>query len=252
MQDISTPRKPDYLFVAGCPRSGTTALGRFLAMRDDVVMGIERYALRATRKNFSLAPELYELERFKTFMPGDTFYDSLDFAREAHRSLDARLPSARYVGDKIPMLFGALPELFQAFGPNTKVVLIYRNIFDVAASYETRLRKPDDKWSRTASDAVINWNASLKAYKTSAHKDQIIPVIYEDIFADPARLVGLLERLGLSPTEEDRLRAVQTVEKAHVLDGARNRQLSTGNVMDITMNAQFGAFREIVNLARAA
>lgn len=251
MQDISAG-KPGYLFVVGCPRSGTTALGRFLAQRHDVVMGIERYAHRAFRKAFSLSPELYELERFKTFQPGDTFYNTLDFAKEAHHALDDRFPTARYVGDKIPMLFGALPELFEAFGPATRVVIIYRNIFDVAASYEVRRQNPDDSWNLTAADAVQNWNASLRAYRTSDHKDQIIPVIYEDIFADAGQLVGLLNRLGLTADEDDLLRASHAVARARVLDGARERKLTTENIMDITLNAQFGVYREIVKEVRGA
>jgi len=235
-----------FLFVAGCARSGTTALGRFLAQHDEVVMGIERYAHRIARKSFSLAPEMFEPERFCRIEPGDTFYESIDFAPAAYRSIDTKFPTARYVGDKIPALYGVLPELFKAFGTSAQVVLIFRNILDVAASYEARRLNPEDNWKRGTVEAVANWNAALRAYRSSQYKDQIIPVFYEELFSSPTHLLALLERLDLKITDADRKRAEAMCSKSASLEQKRARSLGTADLMQIMLHAQFGVYRGIV------
>ena len=178
--------------------------------------------------------------------PGDTFYENLDLSSESYRDLEPRLSQARYVGDKIPGLYSALPQLFEAFGPDTRVVMIFRNIFDVAASWEARRQNPDDNWKRDVAEAVVQWNAALRAYASSAYKNQIIPVLYEDIYSDPAALTGLLEQLGLDIGKEDVRRAQTVVTRAATLEAGRSRKLSQADLMEIMLKARFGPWRELV------
>lgn len=248
VQDISEPGKPGYLFVVGCARSGTTALGRFLAQHRQVVLGMERYIHRTRPKAFSLSPDLFEYERLSRIEPGDTFYKSTDFAPETFVDLETRLPQARYVGDKIPGLYSAFPQLFKAFGPEMRVVMIFRNVFDVAASWEARRQDADDvDWNRNVTQAVSQWNAALRAYASSAYKNQIIPVLYEDIFSNPAALTGLLEQLGLDADKGDARRAQTVVTKAATLEAGRTRNLGQADLMEIMLKANFAPWRALVS-----
>ena len=93
---------PSYLFVCGCPRSGTTALAKLFSISDDIVLGQERYGKRSHPDNFTLTPALFEKERFLDVQPGDTFYDSLDFFARYYENVPWKLDSCRYIGEKRP------------------------------------------------------------------------------------------------------------------------------------------------------
>src|SRR3954447_8348170 len=103
-----------YLFVIGCPRSGTTALWQLLVKHPNIVLGVERYGTRFFGPDF-LDPTLFEFERFFRIEPGDTFYPDLSVTSD-YESMRRRFGRAKYVGDKIPYLYRFLPQLEAAFG----------------------------------------------------------------------------------------------------------------------------------------
>ncbi len=238
-----------YLFIVGCPRSGTTALATLLAEHPSVVMGIERYGLRAFPAHFSLTPDLFERDRFLHFREGDTFYSSFDFAPRAYRDVETKFASARWVGDKIPGMYATLPDLFEAFGERTTVLFIFRNIFDVAASYKARLLDPNDNWSKGVSTAVTDWTRAIGAYRRSAHQERIIPIIYESLVSDPHIAHALFDRLGLEITPETRAAMDHLAARSETLESGRKRNLTMVEVMEICLKAPFGGFREIVDTA---
>lgn len=240
------------LFVVGCPRSGTTALGTFLAQRSDVVLGIERYGHRHFARNFSLAPDLFECERFHDFQSGDTFYDSFDFSPLAYNGVREKFDTAQWIGDKIPALYQSLPQLFDAFDDRTRVVAIYRNIFDVAASYKARQADPADSWNHGIDTAISDWSGAIKAYNTSEFKDRIIPVVYEDFATNPDVSISLLETLGLDHDADSQEALKGLFARSQQLETGRKRDLTMSEVMTISMQAPFGGFRTIVDIARQA
>jgi len=167
------------------------------AQHPKVMMGIERYGHRAFPSDFSLSPELFEYERFIDFRTSDTFYDGPAFAPAAYSGMEQKFRNARWVGDKIPTLFRTLPKLFDSFPVEARVLFIFRNIFDVAASYKARKNNDSDNWSKGVPDAIADWTDAIRSFRTSHHQDKIIPIIYEDLFSDERQAVELFRQLGL-------------------------------------------------------
>ena len=240
-----------FLFVVGCPRSGTTAMGRFLAEDVRVVMGIERFGHRVYANDFTLSPALFAKERFMSIEPGDTFYDSFDFSKASYSGVEEKYDDAEWLGDKIPKLYEALDHLFEVFPETTKVIFLFRNIFDVCASYNQRLKDPKDDWSLGTADAIRDWNRSIAMYKKSKHKDKIIPVIYEDFFRHKDNYLAMCKMLSLSTEGETLQRIKAFTARNSQLEEARTRSLSEEDVFKISTEALFGGYRDIVADARA-
>jgi hypothetical protein len=132
-----------YLFVMGCPRSGTTALRTLLNGHQAIALGEERYGTRCNRAEF-LDPSLFEGDRFFRLSEGDTFYTDLEGAIPEFGALKSRYGGAKYRGDKILFLYRYLPQLLDTFQERARAVVIFRNIFDVADSYNRRADNPAD------------------------------------------------------------------------------------------------------------
>lgn len=243
-----TERK--HLFIIGCPRSGTTALANLLAQHPDVVMGIERYGHRAFPGSFSLSPDLFEHDRFISFNDGDTFYSSFDFASRAYLNVPEKFATAKYVGDKIPTLYRTLDRLFDAFPGPLIVLFIFRNIFDVAASYKLRLLDPSDDWKKGVEDAVKDWTQALAAFKAHSRHPSVIPLVYEDLFTDPSPIEALLSALGLDVDASFEPVINGLLSRSASLESQRKRDLTSAEVQYICLNAPFGAYRTVVDQAR--
>src|SRR5436190_19216965 len=85
-----------WLFVGGCPRSGTTAMAHTLNVDERIVMGIERWKYWRD----TLEPLHFEPEIFFNPIPQETngFFDDL-YDRLRERWAQGRV---RYIGDKNP------------------------------------------------------------------------------------------------------------------------------------------------------
>ena len=64
-----------FLFVCGCPRSGTSYFQSILAWHPAIALGMERFNLRLFAGK--LLPSDFERERFFRMEAGDTWYDDL-------------------------------------------------------------------------------------------------------------------------------------------------------------------------------
>lgn len=195
---------PKYLFVCGCPRSGTTALGELLASDPRIAIGSERYL----NYRGPITPDLFTKPRFSTPQDGDTFYaDLLAHNRDYYKPVLANYDSAIYVGDKLPDLYERFDNLAETI-PEARIVMIFRDIFAVAASFEARADNNQDQlWDsgwRTKT-AVEKWAASINAFISCPL--QILPVFYEQLFLDGYGLEKIFEFLHLgSPPEQTRRR----------------------------------------------
>ncbi len=190
------------IFIAGCARSGTSALAQLIGCHSRVVMGMERYGHLVIKGKFTLCEEHFIGERFLNVEPGDTFYDEFSLFHSWDDSIVEKLTSGDYdfIGDKRPELYEVFDDIIERW-PDSKCIYIYRNIYDVAASWNKRATETQD-WpaSRDFKAAVYAWNESLEAAHAhiSKYSENICCIKYEDIFLKPKSLISLYDFIGLS------------------------------------------------------
>jgi len=217
-----------HLFVAGCPRSGTTALTRLLNLHPEIVVGLERYK-RIFGRRHDVKRDMFEEARFFDFREGDT-----DFAPgRARGDADAfyerareKFPNARFVGDKYPQFFRFYAALFRAF-PAAKVVFIARDPLRVAQSWQ---RRADDATSwpekNDARRSVGYWNDALAYTLAYAQikKHAFVFVDFDQFFKSKGKaLIELFGRIGA---------AVTTETGARILADAQDEFARSGDVLD--------------------
>ncbi len=206
-------KEKKYLFIAGYGRSGTSELTRIIGSHSKIVLGLERYNKLMEKGSYSLAKDHFIKERFLNVLEGDTHY--LDFNKiKMHHRISQKWDNSELFGLKYPPADKIFSELKKTFG-NFHYIYIYRNVFDVAESWN-RKAATDDKWNvnRNYVVAVKRWNQSLK---TTLHLikigEPVICIKYEDLFFSDKSLEPVFEKFGL-PIDENVLNA---------LAGARNR-----------------------------
>ena len=236
-----------FLFVCGCPRSGTSYLHSILAQHPAIALGLERFNLRMFAR--ALMPTDFDRSRLFRMETGDTWYDDLSQFPWHQGLLESHYDKADYVGDKVPRAYEVFDHLITHF-PDVRFICLVRNVFDVAASYEARRRaithwNPD--WGPRK--AVEHWNASLRAVLAHADVAPILPVIYEDIIATGAPLNNVAGFLDIVP---EPLQAGW--RKMHRLDaspepGAGANRLTSEDVAFITAAADQDALERVMELA---
>ncbi len=200
--NLSAPET--YLFIAGCPRSGTSAVAFLLNEHPQVALGFERFKrARALLEPFHFTPsQFFSPVLAETDIPGELLYRRL---RERWRS-----GGVKVVGDKVPLYWRVLPELLERF-PRGRVVLLVRDPLDVAASFDRRARDPGDWWpaenDRTL--AATMWNEALaraREAELAGHGERILLLPYEALLAGEERwLSALLSFLGLPSSARVRM-----------------------------------------------
>jgi len=201
-----------YLFVAGCPRSGTTALWRLLIAHPQICLGDERYSELYWRPEFG--PGLFAADRFWDLRPGDTFYDDLD--RPEYEEMRSRYAKARYVGDKIPFLTHVFPALTDRFGRGLRVVTIERDLDSVLASYRRRSKAPDDlTWAGwDDATAVAHWLSARKAAHDVADNPSFLTVQYDALLGRGQGLHEILDFLELGSSDKVETRLAELVSES--------------------------------------
>lgn len=233
----------NYLFIGGVGRSGTSSLTELIGAHPQVLLGMERYNKLFAPKNFSITPALFEKERFLNIQPGDTFYT--DFERfRLHSNAEKKWDQATYVGVKNPRMSAVYALTKEALG-EFKLIYIYRNIFDVAESWNRRLiEKPRWPRHRDYKKAVRFWNNSLRKIRKLIREGQDIACIkYEDLFFSEKSLQPLFDwlELKLDKNVEELLsqkRALAPKKKA------KKDNLPTDQKDYITQNARFDIYEE--------
>ena len=189
-----------FLFVCGCPRSGTGALWNLLTGSPQIVLGLERYSSRSLSRWRWLSPALFEYDRFFTMRRGDTFYDDLDTFHPYHRTARTRWHDATFVGDKLPRLYQRFRDLGRVF-PRVQVLCIFRDVVPVAASYKRRAEdQTDTTWGRTQGvhAAIADWTQAIVAFRSAGQHVDVLPVVFEDLLIEGHGLDRICDFLGLS------------------------------------------------------
>lgn len=240
--------RPKHLFLMGCGRSGTTALATLLNGHERIALGIERYGNRFFRREF-LDPSLFERERFFDLQEGDTFYsDMVAFNPRLYATLLERYDQATYRGDKIPLLYRFLPRLLDTFGEDCRVIFIFRNIIDVAASWEARADDPNDAtWraGRTAK-AVTEWYQAIEAALRHAHDPRVLLVQFEQLFGVGEGRETLLDFLDLPPSPGMEETWEWLSVRGRELEGQRKRGLGFRELEHILRHAPIDRYRALI------
>ena len=245
--------KPEkkYLFVCGCPRSGTTALWRLMITHPEIVLGIERYVHLAFKRG-SIKPDLFEKSKFFELRAGETYYTDLVKYNSYYAAAEQRFEQAAWVGDKIPPLdldYAGIEANFE----NAHILCIVRNIIDVAGSYQTRAKDPnDDTWSaaRDYRRAVHDWHHSLRAtlhlLALENRRTSVQVVLYDDLFLQRADLQPLFQWLGLEIPHSVDEQYRNLLARSHQLETGRGDGLNSAQRQYIAATAPFGLYRQLL------
>ena len=183
-----------HLFIAGCPRSGTSALTFLLNEHPQLAIGFERYK----RVRAQLDPFHFRAEQFfsplsaETDIRGALLYERLRARWERG--------TVRVVGDKVPLYTRVLPTLLERF-PGARVLVLVRDPLEVARSFRRRAGDAEDWWPAENDHtlAVKMWNEALSSVRAVDAK------VGEGLEGTPRRgsgLVALLPYEGLFSGEE--------------------------------------------------
>ncbi len=239
-------KEPSYLFLCGCARSGTTALWELLVSEKSVLIGLERY-IHQVDKSYNLKPDLYDKDRFFKHHKSDNHFPDLDSNGKAgnfYRDAMSHWEDAQYKGDKLPKLYLHLEQHFNLF-PQSKLIFIFRNIFDVAASFENRLANKQNNWKRGFRKAVEEWNTSLNAIMPYLKDGRVLILNYEELFYGNYDVNRLQEFLSIDLNGlKQKLNKMQAKHKA-----GRGKQklqvLKPLQVHYISNNANFEAYKKL-------
>jgi hypothetical protein len=202
-----------FIFICGCPRSGTSALCNLANGHPAVCVGMERYYYRILRAG-TLVPEMFEPSAFINYSASDSFWPDLP----QRGPIEAKIHSATHIGEKLPYLYERFDLIESNFpAAQTRVLMIFRDPMEVAESYTRRARNANDsQWGRQKDwrVAVSDWNNALRSYLQYRHRLNILPVRYSDLFYAPtseavAATSAITEFLGLAPFDAATLKSFE-------------------------------------------
>lgn len=185
-----------YIFVSGSPRSGTTALGKLLNLHPDVAIFTELYS-----GLLGYHPTMFE-SSFISYARDRGNFSAFD--AEENGKYFSMLGRMRFIGDKRPnFLFSINLTANWFFEKKMTIVHVVRDPFDVAASYNERVRKGTWSENRDHLSAVSDMNMNNARALEFCDRlvglnHKIIVLDYEFFWADRANAEGLFRELGLS------------------------------------------------------
>ncbi|MBN2648945.1 MAG: sulfotransferase [Prolixibacteraceae bacterium] len=233
-----------YLFIGGCARSGTSALTKLIGKHHDVVLGMERYNKLCHKMTYSLTKEHFEKERFFNIEKGDTFYNDFDQMHKYDSDIYHKFDNCKYIGLKYPKIHTILDEIKTTFN-DIKIIFIYRNIFDVANSWNQRAIIGKN-WSkeRDYKKAVITWNRSMRVIRRAINNGYpIICMNYDDVFYSDKSLKPLYDLLDI---ENDEKTISNMRERAQIIKTNKKMILNKEEIEYVEENADVGIY-EIFN-----
>ncbi|WP_397544429.1 sulfotransferase [Roseovarius salis] len=223
--------KTNFVFVCGCARSGTSALTALLSSAEPIFIGMERY-IGLYKRTKALTTDLFEPERFLTIKNGDSHIYSFE-GRPHYKGIHKKIYNVNIIGDKIPRLYRDYDMLFNNF-PACKVIFIYRNLFDVADSWDRRVES-GVRWSANGDwrAAIKEWNHSLRSTVGHLGSGKILPVSYEDLFFGTGEIDRIKEFLKTDIPKP----VGKNKETEKISDPFKNRE--------ICRLGQFGFYRKL-------
>jgi len=240
----SVPDDKKYVFVGGCARSGTSVLTSIIGSHQKILLGKERYNKLMHKNSFSLSKAHFAKDRFLTIRDGDTFYDDFNKFKD-HMGIGEKFNNAVFVGLKYPQfdrIYHLMEQQFGAF----KYLYIYRNIMDVAESWNRRAENGDN-WPKDKNylKAVERWNQSLQnTLQQLKNGADIICIHYDDLVFTNKYIQPIFDRLGI-PIDVNVLKALKYARKIAPVKKSAKGTLTENEVEFIKSNARFELYDEI-------
>jgi hypothetical protein len=123
-------------------------------------------------------------------------------------------------------MYDVYDELFHTFQHAT-VVFIYRDIYDVASSWNKRVEE-GEVWPAHMDfrEAVHAWNQSMKCTLKAIDRGlNVIPVSYEGIFLEEKPIEPLLKKLALNIDSHIQAKHENILANSRALNERRNSHL---------------------------
>ncbi|MEM8721968.1 MAG: sulfotransferase [Cyanobacteria bacterium P01_G01_bin.39] len=231
----------NYLFAIGNARSGTTALGKLLNYSSEICLGIERYSNDDDISASSFTKKSFFDSESKNYQVRPHFYEKIK----------DKFKNARYLGDKRPKFTQSWKNTWLNL-PQAKIVYIFRNIYDVACSYNTRAANAilgkDDSWSskRDFSQAVRDWNEGLQEFQNLADFYDVYCVKYEDFFVDQSKMKHLFNYLQVNTKEPSVIAGMDVINKKALSLQTKSRNLSDSELDYIDSHSDFEAYNKVL------
>lgn len=251
--------EPEFIFICGCARSGTTAITHLLNSHPEIALGMERYKFFLRDKiSDKITPELFKEENFFNIKDNETnISPKKDNEKLAwttlYNSLKEKYKLRKITkGDKCPNYFYHYTSLDKNF-KNKKFVFILRDISDVACSFNARAENPNDKnWppERDYKVAVKEWNDSiiLSLKQAEINPENFILVEYERLFSyNQEYLKYILGRLGFFDIPECVLKFYEQQTKDWEERKNKKKIIKKGQAEYIEENAKFGLKAELLS-----
>lgn len=171
-----------YLFVVGCSRTGTTALGDILNQDERILLGIERFK----KVGKEISPAHFQREHFFAINERET--DVFERVKDTDR-FKQRWDSGtvEYVGDKNPAFFRVLRRLADQF-EDVKIVFMFRDLLPVASSFNVKAYNPKSRWPQDGDyrAAILQWHESMRClqeFEISEGRVRVFPLEYEKFYS---------------------------------------------------------------------
>ena len=237
------------LLIGGCPRSGTTAAYHMLSVHPYACITNERYFTRFASSQDIRGDEFASADRFFDFRPDDSFPQALE--RAAGRSeLREKFDRAQVVGDKVPPLYYGFERLREVF-PQARILMLFRDLRDVAASYQKRAENPEDvTWPADKGwrQAIGEWNDSLRLTLAAMDKgSRILPMPYERLFSEKAVCDAMLAFVGLETSQQtDRMFEKLSATYLAEIATRRERHLDSDAMATIEREMDSTRYRQVI------
>ncbi|GAB4295965.1 MAG: hypothetical protein Kow0096_13120 [Thiohalomonadaceae bacterium] len=209
--------KKKYIFVGGCPRSGTTLLKRILDAHTQIYCGPEFGHLAPLCERYRVMKRGVDADRLSAYFDHEAlrgiYGEFIDRLLSSHLTEN----NVTYIAEKTPdnvMVFAELHELF----PDARFVEIVRHPLDVIASYKRvsqrageGLKKNKDSALVAVDNAARKWVSSVGSVAGSPaagrpeFMSHYMRIRYEDLVSKPRDIVQTLVTFLDLPFEDGML-----------------------------------------------
>lgn len=237
-----------FFFICGCPRSGTSALWKLFSFHESIAIGLERYILKCIPR-FTITEDDFKEENFFTLKDQETHFNPLQ-PPSYYSELRKRYKNCTVFGDKTPQLYIRYDELNKTFNKPT-ILFIFRNILDVAHSYQTRFLNPDDSWSKDYTVAIKEWNVSLaRTFNAVNNGESSIHILeYEKLFFEDFDFSNIFDALELEQSINFDSGYHTLKEETIHLDNSRSIAFTSQQKKEILSKANIALYKKLIELS---